>query len=227
MGIAGPSKETLKASQAFEEAETPINPRTLTKATTPPVTIKNFFKPKAVEQRPELDGNASQTVEEAREQNGCTEKECSTDIIEEEVRSSSCPLNKTTAKEQGLPEKNNKEVKSIYFNTKGSKQDGVPQGGPSADGPSRGNGIVRHLSAPCAKENLQGKMSLKRANSDEVSRTNKRQKQSSLLSSFGKKTEKPADATKKEIYCPVCGVKFASDVKNAEINKHIDNCLIE
>lgn len=131
------------------------------------------------------------------------------------------------AKKQVAPEKNNKEVKSIYFNTKGSKREGLSQKGASASGPSKGNGIVRHLSAPCAKENLQGKLSLKRVNSDDASRTNKRQKQSSILSSFGKKTEKATDNSKKEICCPVCGVKFASDAKNAEINKHIDGCLIE
>lgn len=225
MGIAGPSKDSLKANQAYEEAETPINARTLTKATTPPVTIKNFFKPKAVEQRPELDENASEKLDQASEENGCAEKECSSDIIKVEVRSSSCTLDKTTDMKQSVPEKSNKGVKSIYFNTKSLKHEGVPQEGTSSTGPSKGNGIVRHLSAPCAKENLEGKMSLKRVNSDKDLRTNKRQKQSTILSSFGKKTVKPSDDAKKDIYCPVCSVKFASDAKNTEINKHIDGCL--
>lgn len=220
MGIAGSSQETSKASQAYEETESPIIPRTLTKATTPLVTIKNFFKPKVVEPRPEHDETASETVEEASEENGCAKKDCSIAI-----QNSPCPSNKTTTNKQGVPEKSSKGIKSIYFKSKESNNEGVPQGETSSAGPSRRNGLVRHLTDSLSKENLQGKASLKRANSDTASRTSKRQKQSSILSSFGKKTEKPVDETKKEIYCPVCGVKFASEVRNAEINKHIDSCL--
>lgn len=221
MGIAGPSKETSKASQAYEEAEAPINPRTLTKATTPLVTIKNFFKPKVVEPTPAHDVTASETVEEAGGENGCTKKDCGSAI------QNNRPSNKTTTSKQGVPEKNSKGVKSIYFKSKGSDNEKAPQGEASAAGPSRINGLMRQLTDSLSKENLQGKASLKRANSDTSSRTNKRQKQSSILSSFVKKTEKLVDETKKEIFCPVCGVKFADEVKNAEINKHIDGCLTE
>ena len=220
MGIAGPSRDSSKASQAYEEAEAPINPRTLTKATTPLVTIKNFFKPKVVEPTPAHDKTASETVEEAGGENDCTKKDCGS-VIENSRR----PSNKTTTSKQGVPEKNSKGVKSIYFKSKVTDNEKTPQGEVSAAGPSRLNGLARHLTDSISKENLQGKASLKRANSDTASRTNKRQKQSSILSSFGKKTEKPVDETKKEIYCPVCGVKFANEVKNAEINKHIDGCL--
>ena len=220
MGIAGPSRDSSKASQAYEEAEAPINPRTLTKATTPLVTIKNFFKPKVVEPTPAHDKTASETVEDAGGENDCTKKDCGS-VIENSRR----PSNKTTTSKQGVPEKNSKGVKSIYFKSKVTDNEKTPQGEVSAAGPSRLNGLARHLTDSISKENLQGKASLKRANSDTASRTNKRQKQSSILSSFGKKTEKPVDETKKEIYCPVCGVKFANEVKNAEINKHIDGCL--
>lgn len=220
MGIAGPSRDSSKASQAYEEAEAPINPRTLTKATTPLVTIKNFFKPKVVEPTPAHDKTASETVEEAGGENDCTKKDCGS-VIENSRR----PSNKTTTSKQGVPEKNSKGVKSIYFKSKVTDNEKTPQGEVSAAGPSRLNVLARHLTDSISKENLQGKASLKRANSDTASRTNKRQKQSSILSSFGKKTEKPVDETKKEIYCPVCGVKFANEVKNAEINKHIDGCL--
>ena len=224
MGIAGASQETSKASQAYEEAEAPINARTLTKATTPLVTIKNFFKPKVVETREEVHGDASETVEEASGENGCTKIDC-----DSALQNSRCPSSKTntTTNKQNVPEKSSKGVKSIYFKSKGSDNEKTPQGEASVAGSSRMNGLVRHLNDSLSKENLQGKASLKRANSDTASRTNKRQKQSSILSSFGKRTvtEKPAGETKKEIYCPVCGVKFASEVKNAEINKHIDGCL--
>ena len=222
MGIAGPSQETSKASQAYEEAEAAINPRTLTKATTPLVTIKNFFKPKVVEPRNEHHGDASETVEEASGENGCTKKDCGSAI-----QNSRCPSSKTntTTNKQSVPEKSSKGVKSIYFKSKGSENEKAPQGEAPVAGTSRMNGLARHLTDSLSQENLQGKASLKRVNSDTASRTNKRQKQSSILSSFGKKTEKPVGETKKEIYCPVCGVKFANEVKNAEINEHIDGCL--
>jgi len=220
LGVAGPSQETSKASQAYEEAEAPINPRTLTKATTPLVTIKNFFKPRVVETTPEHDGNASEKVEEASGENGCTKKDCGMAITD-----SPFPSTKTTTNKQSVPEKNSKGVKSVYFKSQGSNHEKAPQEKTSAGGLSRMNGLVSHLPDSLSKENLQRKASLKRANSDTASRTNKRQKQSSILSSFGKKTEKLVDETKKEIYCPVCGVKFANEVKNVEINKHIDGCL--
>ncbi|CAH3192069.1 unnamed protein product, partial [Porites evermanni] len=76
------------------------------------------------------------------------------------------------------------------------------------------NGLVHHLSEPLSKENLQGKNSLKRTSSEASSRAIKRQKQSSILSSSGKKTDKDSkDLMEKEIPCPVCGEKFASGLK--------------
>ena len=184
------------------------------------MTIKNFFKPKVVEQRPEHDENASKTVKEASEENGCSKKDCGSAI-----QNSPCPSNKTSTNKQCVAEKRSEGIKSIYFKSKGSDNAKAPQGEISAAGPSRKNGLVPHLTDSLSKENLEGKASLKRAYTDTASRTNKRQKQSSILSSFGKKAEKPIEETKKEIYCPVCGVKFATEAKNAEINKHIDGCL--
>lgn len=52
----------------------------------------------------------------------------------------------------------------------------------------------------------------------------KKRKQSSLMNSFAK----AKSVTKKmEISCPICQIKFDSGTDNAEVNKHIDNCLIE
>ena len=225
MGIAGPSKETSKVSQGYEETETPINPRTLTKATTPLVTIKNFFKPKPVEKKPEVDGSPSETVEETRIGKSCRTEECKSDIIEEGIGSSPCDSNSSVTNKQELPADSNNKVKSIYFKSKGLKEEWLPESGTSAAGPGRSNDLTHHLPEPRSKENLQRKTSMKRTNSEAASRSYKRQKQSSILSSFGKGTNKPADKAKKEICCPICGVKFASEVKNAEINEHIDGCL--
>lgn len=225
MGLTGPSRQPIKASsQAFEEPETPISTRTLTKATTPPVTIKNFFKPKAVEQTLDADVGTSENTAETSGENDCVKKECGLTNIKQEIESSARPSEK-----QSAAVTSKKEVKSIYFKSKGAKQEECSQRKGTAEGPSRCNGLAHHLSEPLSKTNLQGKNSLKRSGSSDASlRSIKRQKQSSILCSFGKRTENPGlDGIKKEIFCPVCGVKFASEAKNADINKHIDGCLIE
>ncbi|CAH3183124.1 unnamed protein product, partial [Porites lobata] len=212
-------RQPSKASRAFEEAETPINQRTLTKATTPPVTIKNFFKPKTVERSPESNKSASehQDVKEKSGENDCNEIE--NQEIENNAKNS-------TDDKQATTKVSKKEVKSIYFKSKGRKKEELPENKGPFKGAAMCNGLVRHLSEPLSKENLQGKNSLKRTSSEASSRAIKRQKQSSILSSFGKKSDKDSkDQMEKEILCPVCGEKFASGLKNSDINKHIDNCL--
>jgi len=53
----------------------------------------------------------------------------------------------------------------------------------------------------------------------------KKVKQCSIMASFKLKTEEPSKATGGT--CPICSVKFDAAITNVEINKHIDNCVIE
>ena len=114
MSSTEPSKQPSEASRAYEEPETPINQRTLTKATTPPVTIKNFFKPKTVERSPESNKSASedQDVKEKSGENDCNEIE--NQEIENNVKNS-------TDEKQATTKVSKKEVKSIYSKGKQSK----------------------------------------------------------------------------------------------------------
>ena len=224
MGITGlSSKQPSKVSQVFEEPETAINPRTLTKATTPPVTIRNFFKPKTVEQPLEFDEGTSEDTRETGVEHESDYKECGlkTDV-KQEVERSEVPIEKQT-----VSGTSKKEVKSIYFKSSGAKTQERAQQKETLEGGVRCNSITHHFTGPPSKENFKGKKSLKRNSSDLSLRTSKRQKQSSILCSFGKGTEKSSQNVKKEIFCPVCGVKFASEAKNADINEHIDCCLAE
>lgn len=223
MGITGPSsKQPSKVSQVFEEPETAINPRTLTKATAPPVTIRNFFKPKTVEQPLEFDEGTSEDTRETGVEHESDYKECGLCGTVEEVERSDFPMEKQT-----VSGTSKKEVKSIYFKSRGAKTQERTQPKEPLEGGVRCNSITHHFTGHPSKENLKGKKSLKRNSSDLSLRTSKRQKQSSILCSFGKGTEKSSQNVKKEIFCPVCGVKFASEAKNADINKHIDGCLAE
>ena len=52
---------------------------------------------------------------------------------------------------------------------------------------------------------------------------NKRQKQSALKNSF----QNNVKVKKATTNCPICRMEFESGTKNAEINIHIDQCLIE
>ncbi|KAM7430654.1 hypothetical protein ABFA07_018665 [Porites harrisoni] len=132
----------------------------------------------------------------------------------------------STDDKQATTKVSKKEVKSIYFKSKGKEEEELPENKGPFKGAAKCNGLVRHLSEPLSKENLQGKNSLKRTSSEASLKAIKRQKQSSILSSFGKRTDKDSkDQMEKEILCPVCGEKFASGLKNSDINKHIDNCL--
>lgn len=223
MGITGPSsKQPSKVRQAFEEPETAINPRTLTKATTPPVTIRNFFKPKTVEPPLEFDEGTSKDTRETVVEHESDYKECGLKT-EEEVGRCEVPIERQT-----VSATSKKEVKSVYFKSKGAKTQERTQHKEPLEGGVRCNSIARHFTEPPSKENLKGKKSLKRNSSDLSLRTSKRQKQSSILCSFGKGTDKSnQNVQKKEIFCPVCGVKFASEAKNADINEHIDGCLAE
>ena len=222
MSSTEPFRQSSKASRAYEEPETPINQRTLTKATTPPVTIKNFFKPKTVERSRESNKSASEAEQNEKQKSGKNDcNEIENQEIENDVENS-------TDDKQAATKVSKKEVKSIYFRSKGRGKEELPENRGPFKGAAKCNGLVRHLSEPLSKENLQGKNSLKRTSSEASSRAIKRQKQSSILSSFGKRTDEDSqDQLKKEILCPVCGEKFASGLKNSDINEHIDNCLIK
>lgn len=227
LDVAASIKDTSKHSQGYEEAESPINSRTLTKATTPLVTIKKFFKPKPSGESSKVTGNPTGSVEETGIDKGRHGGECNAHFIKEEITNSPCISNSSTCNKQEVSADRIKEVKSVYFSSKESKRDGLSESGTSATDPGRSTNVTHHISEPLSKENVQLKTSVKRTNSEATSRTNKRQKQSSILSSFGKGTIKPAEkAKKKEICCPICGVKFGKEVKNAEINEHIDGCLV-
>mgnify|MGYP007094298916 FL=1 len=220
MAVTTPSR----ASQAYEEQEAPVNIRTLTKATTPAVTITNFFKPKTVVKMCEGGENITTKQGERGEENDSRDQvsACMKGITVEEVRVAEGSTKKQTAS----MENENVMIKSRYFKSQESKGSKSTQQTNGIDESRRCNdSLPSHLSSETStKDNLKSK---KRSGDTAVLGTNKRQKQSSILSSFGKGTERlNISGKRKEMVCPVCGVHFASDLKNADINKHLDGCLM-
>ena len=208
--------------QAYLEPETPINMRTLTKATTPPVTIKNFFKPKAAEDSVHCNGNSSDKEIEICSQ--VVQKQCNQGVLE---KKDDYTYSKGDVSNGVASKKPNKEVKSVYFQTAGLKNEGLSRSGDTADRVTGDLGLTSGLPGFLSTRSQRGKASLKRTYSSQCLKTNKRQKQASILSSFVRRTDKDVEnAQKKETCCPICGLRFANHTRNAEMNKHIDECLV-
>lgn len=71
------------------------------------------------------------------------------------------------------------------------------------------------------------KISRKRALNDvDYSPVSKRKKQSNLATMFANVTKRKKEASNKTQLCPICKEEF-TDISNADLNAHIDNCLIE
>lgn len=71
------------------------------------------------------------------------------------------------------------------------------------------------------------KISRKRALNDvDYSPVSKRKKQSNLATMFANVTKRKKEASNKTQLCPICKEEF-KDISNADLNAHVDNCLIE
>ena len=147
-------------SVSVTEPVTPVNKKCLMKAVTPPVTIKNFFKP-------------AKMLPSDTNRGSC----CS---IPDNQSEASC----TTSSHSSNGVKN-KSTTSVS--------------------------VKRPLST----------------NSDSQSKS-KRAKQSSITSLFAKgNSGEGNEGANRKLECPICAKAFQSSSSNAEINKHIDTCLIE
>ena len=145
---------------SITEPVTPVNKKCFLKAITPPVTIKNFFKP------------AKTPASDSNEGSCCS----STD--------------------------NDAQV-----HCNGGTQ------------PSDGS-----------KTKLKTSISMKRPRPPNTGKqpTGKRVKQSSIASLFAKgKRSEGSESTTQRRQCPVCGETFQTSLSNAQINEHIDTCLID
>ena len=56
---------------------------------------------------------------------------------------------------------------------------------------------------------------------------NKKAKQGNILQSLKKQKSIQEEKEKKQLCCPICSKEFDQGTSNVEINKHVDNCLIE
>ncbi|KAK2165679.1 hypothetical protein NP493_1355g00006 [Ridgeia piscesae] len=147
-------------SVSIIEQVTPVNKKCFLKAITPPVTIKNFFKPAKTPPSDSNDGSCcSSTDNEAQ----------------------------------------------VHCNGGTRPSDG-------------------------SNTRLKTSISMKRPRPPNTGKqpTSKRVKQSSIASLFARgKRPEDTESTTQRRQCPVCGETFQTSLSNAQINEHIDTCLID
>ena len=202
-GLSSPVK-------AITEAVAPVSSKCLSKAMKPPVTIKNFFK--------KVEVNVTKrdiTQETLNEMEQCAsaklknpDKKVSEMSYEEflgkknKSGNGTKPTVKTTESRQSA---SNVEIDEKLFTSKEENR--------------------AALKMSSSKPSVTG--SRKRANESESYQPMKKAKQATLFSTFQKMTSKKEENEKKSATCPICGKEFEKGISNVELNKHVDNCIIE
>ena len=167
------------------EEESPVISSLKAKATSPPVTLKNFFK-----------------VERTDESNNWTELEITQNYLMD----------------------NFEQLGNSRYKPSERKRDQVAA--PSKHKNTTTGSFRKAASIPCMNFGNQKSKMLKRGSScvDVKERVHKRSKQSNLKDCFNAKQNRKEHQSK----CPICGKEIdESKMGNEEINKHIDQCLIE
>ena len=196
-----------EVNEVVEEAESPVNSKALSKALTPPVTIKNFFKPKSGEGVAQCDKRVSTVCNGANIQ----DDECRIVERNSSEKQISCP--------KAVGQSTSSESKESFQNRTrscGAKSDSAKA---SSSLKSRPVGSLSSKARGC----------LKRSSSRTEGSSSKRQKQASLIASFakGSKGSTAAKLSAEKSLCPICSKSFPQGTGNTDINKHIDSCLIE
>ena len=203
----GPSSP-VKAST---EAVAPVSSKCLSKAMKPPVTIKNFFK----------------RVEEVN----VTKRDITQEIFKEMEQCASAKLKN--------PDKKVSEMSYEEFLDKKNKSgNGTKPTVKTTESRQSASNVEIDEKLFTSKEENRAALKMytlkpsvtgsrKRANESESYQPMKKAKQATLFSTFQKMTSKKEENEKKSATCPVCGKEFEKGISNVELNKHVDNCIIE
>ncbi|EDO43449.1 predicted protein [Nematostella vectensis] len=224
LGLTLPQRASTKV--ATEESVSNINSRTLAKAINPPVTIKNFFRPKlSIEENADAKGTDENIEQNNITSDGVTRSEPPTTSSSHAsaVRVSPPMVSAPTkpapsASKRGRPplpvSKSNKRTASstIGSRAKKSKQSSIFS--------SMGKGVGQGKNV-MIKGGGQGKNVMVKGGGQGNT--------VSLKGEAGKEISADEGVANKEdttMACPICNKAFEKGVGNAIINQHIDNCLI-
>lgn len=192
----GPSIIKASATSSSSITVEPVSsviPKCVLKATTPPVTITRFFKPKS----------ANGSADEPDPDSGQKQRTSDVSNVKGHFKSISngCELQQNAENDEGERQGHCSEEKDEV--------------------------ITSHLKSADKSKSKSAQLTLqskvKRPSTSRLPAT-KKIKQSSIMTSFLKgKSTAGSDKTRN---CPICGSTF-NNVSNEEVNRHIDNCLIE
>ncbi|KAK3607117.1 hypothetical protein CHS0354_014268 [Potamilus streckersoni] len=218
--------KSLKRSVIEEVAS--VNQKCKARAMRPPVTIKNFFRPSVhdkssnsmsledlecpvrnSQETPIKELNyevfISQTAEDTNRD---------TDEVEGNLRSDNMPKPCTETTDTFSIEKKNdsEDCKSLLMSAIDKKN-------------------LTTSPVSCNKDllskNPKSSHFKKRTINSTSSQPTKKQKQVSLMSAFAKATTKKEELEHQVLSCPICGQLFEKGISNADVNFHIDNCIID
>ena len=239
---------TVAISKAVIEEVTEVNPKTLSKALRPPVTIKNFFKPtihsvtpvmvppkstKFENDEKVLEVNSDKMPDETLEIGKLiTSKRNSSEKDSETSKSSKVKkeMSYSDFKKELQNEENKNECSSVNNSdaTEKNNNSGLQETrakseivvlDDNSNDSSSGNSTKSSSSETSisVKPNLSKKRKLEDRSSNQPV---KKSKQATLKSTFAKMETK-------SVTCPICSKVFEKGISNVDLNKHIDNCIIE
>ncbi|XP_052821363.1 protein strawberry notch homolog 1-like [Mya arenaria] len=239
------AKQTVKfRGGSVTEEVSPVSKKCLAKALNPPVTIKNFFKPKVKAESSNSRGNCDQDEEvkerEVKEdgQAGVGEKVIVSEMSYEQFLDSGSDSKAVIRKPEGETEleahDEHHKAKATGNVTLKEEENGSENVFTQLAEHSKAQDILNpdakgEGNRGFNKENTPTSLSRKRALGDPTSSSQprKKAKQATLFSTFEKMASKKIVEEQKEQTCPICQKVFEKSVSNAELNNHIDNCIIE
>ncbi|XP_019644077.1 PREDICTED: protein FORGETTER 1-like [Branchiostoma belcheri] len=252
---APPPLPANRATSAVIEPACPVIRKCLSRATTPPVTIKNFFKPCSTIKRTTststvATSQSDSSVEAAGQSNGdatdCTDPDQSGASQASQSSGGAMDPDQSGASQasqssgviqsgsdQSQEEETEKPETETALSTVDSATDVVvlSQDSSSTQGSSFDSENKFGSSQTCKNTTNLEKLSVKRplgsSSANRPAKRQKSQKSNSLMTMFKKATQKEEVSKLKKQTCPICNVVMKPGTTNGELNQHIDNCLIE
>ncbi|XP_078614112.1 uncharacterized protein LOC144883439 isoform X1 [Branchiostoma floridae x Branchiostoma japonicum] len=235
-----------RATSAVIEPPCPVVRKCLSRATTPPVTIKNFFKPCSTMKRTTSASKVATTlsdssVQAADQSNGdatdpdqSRASQASQSSVSQASQSSAIHSTGISQSEKDQSQDGESRQTKAAVPNASSTTDGdvvfLSQDSASTQGSSFDSENKFSSSQTCKDTNTIEKLSIKRplgsSSTNRPAKRQKGQKSNSLMSMFKKSTQKDEVSKLKKQTCPICNVVMKPGTTNGELNQHIDNCLI-
>lgn len=207
------------------ENVTPVNSKCLSKAFKPPVTIKTFFKP------------SSTTAQNQAVTESSNEQVSNSNPVNYESKVPSKERHKS--KEISYEDFLKREDSSDSNENNGEPMDQIEQGQASKKvmtskvpivelEDSNSSGTSKFDTCESRSSYFKSSSTKKRTLDERTSsQPSKKPKQATLFSTFKKMATKKEEEELKSVTCPICNKVFEKKISNADLNSHIDNCIIE